>query len=464
MAETARLVAWLHCFDDQGRLPRTEIAAALDRAGVATAPMNPDALRSLGIVVCDQASPQVCDFVRRFSRHGRDPLLALTTQEQMVCGAAWPLLQAGALDVLGWDQLENPATMVTARLQRWRAVDEIIKSPLVRHNLIGSSTRWTAVLRQVAEVARFTDASILLMGETGTGKELIARLIHTLSSQRSSHELVVLDCTTIVPELSGSELFGHERGAFTGAVAARDGAFALAAGGTLFLDEVGELPLSLQAQLLRVIQERSYKRVGSNSWHKTDFRLISATNRDLREDEAHGQFRRDLYYRLATWIIRLPPLRVRTEDILPLAGYFLHQARPDKQAVVIDEPVQEYLLNRDYPGNVRDLRNLALRMAYRHVGPGPITIGDIPADERPPLAPNSESWRDLAFEQSIQRAMVCRAGLREIRHAAEDVAIHFVIDEEGGNLQRAAKRLGLTDRALQMRRAEQRQRDTLEET
>jgi transcriptional regulator with GAF, ATPase, and Fis domain len=222
---------------------------------------------------------------------------------------------------------------------------------------------------------------------------------------------------------------------------------------------VGELPLNLQAQLLRIIQERSYKRVGSNTWHKTDFRLISATNRDLREEQTRGQFRSDLYYRLATWIIRLPPLRERTEDILPLAGYFLQQARPGKEPVQIDEPVQEYLINRSYPGNVRDLRNLVLRMAYRHVGPGPITIGDIPADERPPLAPNSESWRDLAFEQSIHRAMVCRAGLRAIRHAAEDIAIHIAIDEEGGNLQRAAKRLGMTDRALQMRRAEQRQRN-----
>src|SRR5262245_26611683 len=137
MAETARLIAWLHCFDAQGHLSRSEIAAALERAGVSTVPMPPDSSLSLGIVVCNDASPQVCDFVRRLSRYGRDPLLAITTQEQVVCGAAWPLLQAGALDVLGWDQQENPAAMIAARLQRWRAVDDIVKAPLVRHNLIG---------------------------------------------------------------------------------------------------------------------------------------------------------------------------------------------------------------------------------------------------------------------------------------------------------------------------------------
>jgi transcriptional regulator with GAF, ATPase, and Fis domain len=215
--------------------------------------------------------------------------------------------------------------------------------------------------------------------------------------------------------------------------------------------------------LLRVIQEHTYKRVGSNTWRKTDFRLVSATNRDLLQDEATGQFRSDLYYRLASWSIHLPPLRERTEDILPLARHFLQEALCTEEQVFLDEPVAEYLLNRNYPGNVRDLRNLVLRMAYRHVGHGPLTIGAIPADERPPLAPARNNWRDASFEQSIRRAILCQASLREIRHAAEDTAIHIAMGEEEGNLQRAAKRLGLTGRALQMRRAEQRQHATLDE-
>ena len=133
-------------------------------------------------------------------------------------------------------------------------------------------------------------------------------MIHRLDSRLEKRELVIVDCTTIVPELSGSEFFGHERGAFTSAIAAREGAFALADRGTLFLDEVGELPIGLQAELLRVVQERTYKRVGSNAWKNTSFRLVCATNRDLLQEQAHGRFRRDFYYRIAAWTCRLPAL------------------------------------------------------------------------------------------------------------------------------------------------------------
>src|SRR5262249_40812748 len=148
-----------------------------------------------------------------------------------------------------------------------------------------------------------------LLGESGTGKEVVARLIHLLDSRPNKRDLVVLDCASIVPELSGSEFFGHERGAFTGALTERNGAFALANDGTLLLDEIGDLPLPLQVQLLRVIQEHTYKRVGGNKWCKTEFRLICATNRDLFDLIGRGAFRADLYYRIAGYICKLPPLR-----------------------------------------------------------------------------------------------------------------------------------------------------------
>src|SRR4029450_8247587 len=160
----------------------------------------------------------------------------------------------------------------------------------------------------------FSQVSVLIVGESGTGKELIARLIHDLDQRRDKGDFVVVDCTTIVPELSGSELFGHERGAFTGAVGTREGAFALADGGTLFLDEVGELPLPLQGQLLRVVQARMYKRVGGNHWHRTEFRLVCATNRDLAREVERDAFRSDFYYRIANWPCRLPPLGERRGD------------------------------------------------------------------------------------------------------------------------------------------------------
>jgi transcriptional regulator with GAF, ATPase, and Fis domain len=337
-------------------------------------------------------------------------------------------------------------------------VDAIVTSPVVRDNLVGKSPAWISLLRQIVEVATFTTAPILITGESGTGKELAARLIHALDQRPHKGELIVLDCTTIVPELSGSEFFGHERGAFTGAVSARDGAFALANGGTLFLDEVGDLPLRLQAELLRVVQEHTYKRVGSNVWQETDFRLVCATNRDLQQEESQGRFRRDFYYRIASWTCKLPPLRERPEDILPLADHFLQHLRPNEAAPRMDHPVRDYLLQRTYPGNARDLKQVVSRLSYRHVGSGPITVGDIPAEERPQTHSVPGGWRDEAFESVIRRAAVLGAGLKEITQAASDTAIRTVVTEENGNLRRAARRLGVTDRALQMRRAAERRR------
>jgi DNA-binding NtrC family response regulator len=231
----------------------------------------------------------------------------------------------------------------------------------------------------------------------------------------------------------------------------------MANGGTLFLDEVGELPLGLQVQLLRVLQEQTYKRVGSNTWRQIDFRLICATNRDLQVEEAQGRFRRDLYYRLAAWTIRLPPLRDRIEDIIPLVRHFIRQARPGEESPELDERVQEYFLTREYPGNVRDLKNLVYRVVAQHPGCGPITIGNIPPDERPATKIGPRHWCDGAIEATIRRAIAVGAGLKEIRQAVEELAVRIAV-EENGNLQRAAEKLGVTDRTLQKRRAEQCQR------
>ena len=261
----------------------------------------------------------------------------------------------------------------------------------------------------------------------------------------------------MVPSLSGSEFFGHERGAFTGAAASRDGAFALADDGTLFLDEVGELPLELQAQLLRVVQEKTFKRVGGNSWQRTDFRLVCATNRELLKEQGMGNFRSDLYYRIAAWKCHLPPLRERREDIIPLARHFMRQICSRDEPPELDRPVEDFLARREYPGNVRDLRQLVTRIMYRHVGKGPITVGDIPEEERLCTDIGQVSWCDDSFETAIRQAVSFGIGLKEIGRAAEDAAIRIAVSTEGNNLQRAAKRLGVTDRALQLRRANKRQ-------
>ena len=311
------------------------------------------------------------------------------------------------------------------------------------------------MLRQLIEIARFTIDPVVLIGETGTGKELAARLIHTLDLNRNNRDLVILDCTTIVPDLSGSELFGHEKGSFTGAVSSRDGAFALAGGGSLFLDEVGELPLALQVQLLRVLQEHTYKRVGSNVWHKADFRLICATNRELRDNVDTGHFRKDLYYRIAHWVVHMPPLRERIEDVVPLVRYFMKQARPDQEQLELDDKVQEYFLTWEYPGNVRDLRSLVFRVMARHIGSGPVTIGDIPSDERPSTDLDQLVQYDMSIEQSIRRAVASGLGLKEIKRLVEDTTIRVVLEDQAGNLQRAARVLDVTDRMLQKHRADQ---------
>lgn len=431
----------------------------LERVGIAPSVDEASATACPGIVFFAELTADLCHRLSEACRRGRVLAVALTPEAGR-SNSAWALLRAGASDVFAWNHSAEPAREVAARLARWEEVDKIVQSSLVQSNLAGESAAWKSVLRQIVEIACFTDASVLITGESGTGKELVARLIHTLDRREKKRDLVVLDCTTIVPELSGSEFFGHERGAFTGAVATREGAFALADSGTLFLDEVGELPPMLQAELLRVVQERTYKRVGSNTWQKTNFRLVCATNRNLIEEQTSGRFRRDLYYRIAACTCHLPPLRERREDILPLVRHFIQQQRPydpPELPLEIDDAVREYLLARDYPGNVRDLKQLVTRMLLRHVGPGPITVGDIPEDERPSADFEIPDWRGNGFDHAIQLALQQGIGLKEIGREAEDAAERIALEEAEGNLQRAAARLGVTDRALQMRRAARKQ-------
>ena len=449
--------AWFSFVGQDDHKVDTTIIEGLAHAGVRTHAPKLDPPGSPGLVFFETYSRQLCDYLHSASRNGLERILAIaTSRAAMIGGCAWDLLQAGASDVLTWDQSRDCSAHVAARLTRWAAVDELVHSNSVRENLIGTSPTWISVLREVIEAARFTDSPVLILGESGTGKELVARLIHNLDARPGKSELDVLDCTTIVPELSGSEFFGHERGAFTGAVAPRDGAFALADGGTLFLDEVGELPLALQAQLLRVVQEHTYKRVGGNAWQRANFRLVCATNRDLLQEVAQSRFRRDLYYRIAGCICHVPPLRDHREDIPELVNHFLCECGSDREPPKLDNLVRDLLLKRDYPGNVRDLRQLIVRISHRHVGTGLITIGDIPEEERPTNESFPSDWRDTHFESAIRQALALRVGLKDISNAATDTAIRIAVEEEQGNLQRAARNLGVTDRALQMRRANRR--------
>lgn len=450
------ITLWYHFLVNDPSAITSVVLTNLRSVGLLPTPLTestPDG--RIGVIFFDAVSQDLYELLRSQTRNSRAQVLTVALTRDALGDNVWRLLQAGAADVLVWDSPEAMARQVFARVERWLEIDKLMDSPLVKNNLVGESSVWRATLRHIVEVAKFSAAPVLLVGESGTGKELIARLIHTLDPRVDKGRLITVDCTTVVSDLAGSEFFGHERGAFTNAIAAREGAFALANGGTLFLDEVGELPTRLQAELLRVVQERTFKRVGSNTWQTTTFRLICATNRDLAVESARGRFRRDFYYRIAAWVLRVPPLRERIGDIMHLARHFIRELNPIDEPVELDEPVRDYLLRRDYPGNVRDLRQLMTRIMARHVGNGFVTAGDVAEDERPTGAEEQRDWRDDFFENSIKRALALGLSLKEIASAAADTAIRLAVDEEEGRgrLKRAARRLGVTERALQMHRA-----------
>lgn len=229
------------------------------------------------------------------------------------------------------------------------------------HGIIGSSPVIKAVLDQIGLVAPM-DSTVLIQGETGTGKELAARAVHKLSPRRDS-PFVTLNCAAIPAGLLESELFGHERGAFTGAVTQRKGRFELANGGTLFLDEIGDLSLELQVKLLRVLQEKEFERLGGTHTKKVDIRLVAATNRDLFRMIDDGSFRADLYYRLSVFPILLPPLRDRPEDIPALVRHFVakYAEQMNKPLQTISSEILEAMLSYDWPGNIRELQNFIER-------------------------------------------------------------------------------------------------------
>jgi two-component system, NtrC family, response regulator AtoC len=277
-------------------------------------------------------------------------------------------------------------------------------------------------LRKVAK----TQATVLLVGESGTGKEVAARAVHRFSA-RAEGPFVAINCAALSENLLESELFGHEKGAFTGAVAARRGRIELAGGGTFFLDEVGELKPDLQAKLLRVLQEKTFERVGGSRSSAADVRWIAATNRDLGKMVAEGEFREDLYHRLAVFPIRLPALRERRSDIAKLARALCERIGPDigKPGLSIDSPAEQRLVAAAWPGNVRELRNTLERAAILAEGKV-IRVEHIVLD---PLASGADPLAGTLDE--IERRAIERA-----------------LSEVDGNRKRAAERLGIGLRTL----------------
>jgi transcriptional regulator with GAF, ATPase, and Fis domain len=450
---TTPVAAWLEVVG-VSRSAVERVARGLRKTGVRLHQRDAPGGPRNGVVVFDGNIAAAADAIHQVANGGAGCVIALHAAEDGLGDHSWGLLRAGASDVIAWS--DASARQVAERLRRWQMIDELVDCAHVRDFLVGESPIWRAVLRDAVEVARFTNAAVLITGESGTGKERVAQLIHELDPRRNKKQLVILDCSTVVPSLSGSEFFGHEKGAFTGASAPRAGAFELADGGTLFLDEVGELPPTLQAELLRVIQEGTFKRVGSNTWRKSSFRLVCATNRDLATEQGIGTFRNDFYYRIAGCTLHLPSLRDRPEDILPLFDHFFREAHPDREPPELERAVRDLLLNRSYPGNVRDLRSLVLRIIPRYLGAGVVTIGDIPDHERPVPRHAVTAWRCGAFEEGIRRGLSAGATLEEITAAAAEVATELAVSRAGDDVRRAAQSLGVPEHTLRSRAAGQR--------
>jgi formate hydrogenlyase transcriptional activator len=311
-------------------------------------------------------------------------------------------------------------------------VDDDIQNEGPFDEIVGRSAALRRVLQQVETVAP-TDSTVLIYGETGTGKELIARAIHNLSS-RNGNAFVKMNCAAIPTGLLESELFGHEKGAFTGAVAQRVGRFELAHRGTVFLDEVGEIPLELQTKLLRVLQEREFERLGSTRTIRTDARLIAATNRDLSEMVADQRFRSDLFYRLNVFPVRVPALRERSEDIPMLVRHFVQQfaRRMNKEIDTIPSETMTALARYQWPGNIRELQNLIERAVILSSGP----VLRVPLQDLVARAPGSEKSQPQTLEEA-ERAHILSA-LKDTK---------WVISGPQG----AAARLGMNRSTVQFR-------------
>jgi transcriptional regulator with PAS, ATPase and Fis domain len=299
--------------------------------------------------------------------------------------------------------------------------------------IVGVSSEWDGVMEKVCKVAPMK-TTVLVLGESGTGKELVARSIHH-SSPRAGAAFVAVNCAAIPKDLIESELFGHEKGAFTGAQDIKPGRFELASGGTIFLDEIGDMDMHLQSKLLRVLQEREIERVGSTKPIRVDLRVIAASNKNLQKEVAEGRFREDLFYRLNVFPLLIPPLRERPDDIVPLAGHFvaLFAKEMNKKAPAIADSTVRLLTGYEWKGNVRELKNTIERAVIMcdvdEIGPEHITLGKAPA---------AMIYVDASLHE------VSGAAVR----AAEKALIEETLGKTGGNKSRAAEALKVSYKTL----------------
>ncbi|MFN0060901.1 MAG: sigma-54-dependent transcriptional regulator [Myxococcaceae bacterium] len=406
---------------------------------------------SADIVVTDLVMPKAggLDVLKSINASDPEVPVIIITAHGTVDSAV-EAIKLGAFDYITkpFDQAELSAVIAKAAASHVIAQRGVRADGRGREAMVGESPQMQEVLRVIDRVAD-SPSTVLITGESGTGKELVATALHEGSSRRGK-PLIKINCAAIPKDLMESELFGYERGAFTGAVTSKPGRFELADGGTLFLDEIGEIPVEMQVKLLRALQESEFERVGGIKTVHVDVRLIAATNRNLLEEVEAGRFRKDLYYRLAVVPMELPPLRDRASDIAILAKHFVdkYNKRLNRHIERIDDAALTALQGYRWPGNIRELENLMERVILFSDGKR-IELKDLPETIRHTPEP--------AVPESAAAAQG-EGGLKDIVRqkaaALERDLIVKALDEKGGNVTRAAKLLQISRKSLQTKMKE----------
>ncbi len=421
--------------DDEEKI-RQALFAILTKEGyiVTTAKNGQEALekpiRDFELIITDLKMPQMdgLELLKRAKKISPDIVVIMITAFGTLQTAVEAMKQ-GAYDyIIKPFELDEITMVVSKALQ----VHKEIKKEAKFDEIIGKSQKIKEVHELIEQVAK-TDTTVLIIGETGTGKELVAKAIHRLSL-RQDKPFIAVNCVALPENLLESELFGHEKGAFTGAINQRPGRFELAHTGTIFLDEVGEISIPIEIKLLRVLQEREFERVGGTKTIKVDVRIIAATNRDLEKAVKEGKYREELYYRLNVVPIFLPSLKERKDDIPILLEHFLNifNTRTNKNILEITKDAQELLISYDWPGNIRQLENVVERMVVLAKG-DKIDIEDVPNN----IIKARE--KKLSFKESVYQA----------KAQIERELLIKVLQEVGNNRTKAARLLEVDRKTLQ---------------
>src|SRR5688572_10614897 len=439
--------------DDEANL-RKVLAAMLRREGyeVLTAADGAEALDLMGktrvdVVLTDLRMPRLdgMELLRRVLVEYRGTPVVMLTAHGTV-DTAVTAMKLGAFDYLSkpYDQDELQMIIKKAATAADLSVEEPEGEPEGRFGMIGASITLEEVFRTIEKVAA-SPSTVLIYGESGTGKELIAEALHN-HSPRNDKAFIKINCAAIPRDLIESELFGYEKGAFTGAVSSKPGRFELADQGTLFLDEIGTIPLEMQVKLLRAIQEQTFERVGGVSTIRVDVRLIAATNSNLKADAEAGRFREDLYYRLNVVPITLPPLRERVEDIPALVTHFLrkYNKRLNRNVERVTDEALASLGRYGWPGNIRELENVMERAVLFAEG-GVVTEDELPDAIREPESTSKPPQTAMAKAPIGPLKEI----VRQHTESLEKDLITRALEETGGNVTKAARRLEISRKSLQ---------------